>query len=121
VLTLFARNFSFIRNIERTWQAGTVRVAFLFGRQYRGQCEAYFPCFTLPFTDNDDINLVGKFRTRKGQAEAIQEAQYLYENPPVAESEELRLENGMNYHYTRGWDIKKASEKADVPYGALYR
>lgn len=98
-----------------------VRVAFSFSRQYRGQCEAYTPCVTLPFTDTDEINLLGNTRTRNGQAQAVRDAEHLFENPPVAENEQLRLENGLNYHYTRGWDIKKASEKAGVPYGVLYR
>ncbi len=60
-------------------------------------------------------------KTRGALQREADEAAYVYENPPIAESLEDRLIEGMFYVLDREWSIRKSSKKAGVSYASLYK
>jgi hypothetical protein len=59
--------------------------------------------------------------TRGGEIEAEREQQILFENPPIAETEEARILNAISYNKERGWPQDLAAKKAGICRGKLQR
>lgn len=49
------------------------------------------------------------------------EEQIAYENPPIADNEEERIRNAVDYHLQRGWPQELAAQKAGTSKGQLQR
>jgi len=52
---------------------------------------------------------------------AEREEQIAYENPAIAEDEDERIRNAVDYHLERRWPQELAAQKAGISKGRLQR
>jgi len=57
---------------------------------------------------------LSSMKTRAGKAGAIADDRYAFENPEIAEDENQRINNALNFVKDRNWNIAKAAKKAGI-------
>ena len=71
--------------------------------------------------DDVDIIRVPQVLTREQRAARENELQEEFENPPISEDLEERLQNPILYVQDRKWSLNKAAEEAGVSKSAVFR
>lgn len=51
---------------------------------------------------------------RNSEEKALKEAEFDYENPPIAEDNDQKLSNAIEYVQVRGWPQELAARKAGI-------
>ena len=71
----------------------------------------------------DDVDIIRfpQVLTREQRAAQENELQEEFENPPISEDREERLQNPIVYVQDRKWSLNTAAEKAGVSKSAVFR
>ena len=71
----------------------------------------------------DDVDIIRfpQVLTREQRAAQENELQEEFENPPISEDREERLQNAILYVQDRKWSLNTAAEKAGVSKSAVFR
>ena len=71
----------------------------------------------------DDVDIIRfpQVLTREQHAARVIELQEEFENPPISEDREGRLQNPIVYVQDRKWSLNTAAEKAGVSKSAVFR
>ena len=71
----------------------------------------------------DDVDIIRfpQVLTREQHAAQENELQEEFENPPISEDREERLQNAIVYVQDRKWTLNTAAEKAGVSKSAVFR